>query len=148
MRSRRLRARSAWAAATGSSLARSTRIPAEVCSIWLASSFCCLLMLWMVRSYILAVPKREIVMAKTPYVTYTSAAHSVQHAVKQALCNLNHFGRGLVGLLVLQQARSLFVQVDARNGGAVQLQVVRHGGRELFGQLGALRARAHHGHRG
>ena len=60
MRSRRLRARSAWAAATGSSLGRITRMPAEVCSIWLASSFCWRLMLLMVRSYILAVPRREI----------------------------------------------------------------------------------------
>ena len=66
MRSRRLRARSAWAAATGSSLGRITRMPAEVCSIWLASSFCWRLMLLMVRSYILAVPRREIDMAKTP----------------------------------------------------------------------------------
>ena len=39
--------------------------------------------------------------------------------VENGLCDLDHFGRCLVGLLVLQQVGGLFVKVDAGHAGLI-----------------------------
>ncbi len=72
-----------------------------------------------------------------------SAAHRLDQVVENALRDLQHLGRGLVGLLVLDQLGGFLVQVHARHGGAVALEVGGDRGRDVRCVLGVLHARAH-----
>lgn len=50
------------------------------------------------------------------------AAETLDQCVEDILRDLDHLGRGLVSLLVLDQTRSLFVEVDAGDGHMARLR--------------------------
>ena len=52
-----------------------------------------------------------------------SAAQVLDERIKNILRDLDHLGRSLVGLLVLQEARCLFVQIDAGHTSAIALDI-------------------------
>ena len=51
------------------------------------------------------------------------ATHGLNQGVKNTLRDLNHFCRGLIGLLKLQQFGRFFVQIHTRDSGAVLFQI-------------------------
>src|SRR5690606_26243228 len=106
----------------------------------LASEVCRDVMLRSALSYMLAVERRlsALLMANSLAVPWRLAAHGLDQGVEDVLGDLNHLGRGLVGLLVLDQARRFLIEVDARDGGAVALKVGGEGRRQFCGKLCAL----------
>src|SRR5574343_624095 len=122
-------ARSARAAAVGSSLGRITRLPL-VRRVWASESS-----RWR-RCSSVTPASYWVAVAMRVMVQCSSASGGLQQRVEHALRHLQGLGRGLVALLELDQAGGLLVEVHAGLGRQGLLGVLQHRGRDLGGGLG------------
>src|SRR5450755_1755988 len=128
-------ARSARAAAAGSSLALATRLPLVIWSCSADRSACRRVRVSMPVSNELAVLIRMVVV---PGVVSCRSAADLQQAVEHRLRDLQHLGRRLVALLVLDEACRFLVEVDTRLVGRGRRRARGDGGRLVGRRLRAL----------